>query len=116
FLYDHLGRRETLPGSFGVDLTSTPWGAGLKPQFRRRFVYFDARVDDARLVVYNLMDARERGAEVRVHTRVVAARRERGAAGRFWHMNLATESAGTVEVTARAIVNASGPWVKVVRD
>ncbi len=32
FLYDHLGRRETLPGSFGVDLRGTQWGAGLKPQ------------------------------------------------------------------------------------
>ena len=33
FMYDHLGRRETLPGSFGVDLSRTPWGAGLKPKF-----------------------------------------------------------------------------------
>ena len=116
FLYDHLGRRETLPGSFGVDLSSTPWGAGLKPQFRRGFVYSDARVDDARLVVYNLMDARERGAEVRVHTRLVAARRERGTAGRFWHVTLATESAGTLEVTAQGDRQRVGPWVKVVRD
>ena len=26
FLYDHLGRRDTLPGSFGVDLSRTPMG------------------------------------------------------------------------------------------
>ena len=66
FLYDHLGRRETLPGSFGVDLSRTPWGAGLKPKFRKGFVYSDARVDDARLAVFNVMDARLRGADVRV--------------------------------------------------
>src|SRR3954468_9864124 len=39
FLYDHLGRRETLPGSFGVDFAQGSWGAGLKPKFRRGFVY-----------------------------------------------------------------------------
>ncbi len=36
FLYDHLGRRKTLPGSFGVDLGAGNWGAGLKPRFRKR--------------------------------------------------------------------------------
>ena len=51
FLYDHLGHRETLPGSFGVRLSNTKWGAGLKSRFARGFVYADARVDDARLVV-----------------------------------------------------------------
>src|SRR5215475_11122882 len=68
FLYDHLGKRETLPPSFGVDLACSKWGAGLKPKFRKGFVYSDARVDDARLVVFNVMDARERGADVHVHT------------------------------------------------
>ncbi len=28
FLYDHLGKRETLPGSFGVDLAGTEVGRG----------------------------------------------------------------------------------------
>jgi glycerol-3-phosphate dehydrogenase len=116
FLYDHLGRRETLPGSFGVDLSRTQWGAGLKPQFRKGFVYSDARVDDARLVVFNVMDARERGADVRVATRFLSARRETGAGGRSWRATLETPSTGPFEVTARAIVNAAGPWVKAVRD
>jgi glycerol-3-phosphate dehydrogenase len=35
FLYDHLGRREALHRSFGVNLSSTPWGAGLKPKFAK---------------------------------------------------------------------------------
>src|SRR4029450_9084175 len=45
-LYDHLGRRETLAGSFRVNLASTSWGAGLKPKSRKGFVYSDARVCD----------------------------------------------------------------------
>jgi len=116
FLYDHLGRRETLPASFGVDLERTQWGAGLKPGFRKGFVYSDAKVDDARLVVLNAIDARERGADIRVRTRLVSARRERGAAGPFWRAALALASAGPLEVTAKVLVNAAGPWVKRVRD
>ncbi|MET0204475.1 MAG: FAD-dependent oxidoreductase, partial [Casimicrobiaceae bacterium] len=56
FLYDRLGGRMTLPRSFGARLAGERWGAGLKPRFTRGFVYSDARVDDARLVVINAQD------------------------------------------------------------
>ena len=115
-LYDHLGRRETLPGSFGVDLSRTPWGAGLKAKFGKGFVYSDARVDDARLVVFNVMDANLRGAQVRVRTTLVSARRERDASGPFWRAKLRAKPGATADVTARVLVNAAGPWVKEVRD
>ena len=114
FLYDHLGGRRTLPASFGVDLDPTRWGAGLKPKFRRGFVYADARVDDARLVLHNVMAARDLGADVRVRTRLTTAAREDG--GRRWRLTLADAAGATTEVAARALVNASGPWVKRVRD
>jgi len=68
FLYDHLGGRATLPSSFGVSLHATRWGAGLKDRFGRGFVYSDARVDDARLVVANALGAKELGAEIRAAT------------------------------------------------
>src|SRR5512141_1519637 len=112
FLYDHLGGRKTLPGSFGVDLDPIRWGAGLKPKFRRGFVYADARVDDARLVLLNVKSARELGAEVLVRTRFVAAKRD----GAGWRATLEDASGASREVAARAIVNASGPWVKAIRD
>jgi glycerol-3-phosphate dehydrogenase len=115
FLYDHLGKRETLPGSFGVDLATSRWGAGLKPKFRKGFVYSDARVDDARLVVFNVLDARDRGADVHVHTRLAAARREQGGSGPTWFVTLDTPE-GRREVTAKVIVNATGNGVKAVRE
>jgi glycerol-3-phosphate dehydrogenase len=115
FLYDHLGKRETLPGSFGVDLASSKWGAGLKAKFRRGFVYSDARVDDARLVVFNVMDARDRGADVLVRTRLVTARRQDGGGAPSWRMVVEMPE-GVREVTARAIVNATGNSVKAVRE
>src|SRR6185369_6010003 len=116
FMYDHLGRREILPGSFGVDLARTPWGAGLKAKFGKGFVYSDARVDDARLVVFNVMDASLRGAKVMVRTTLISARRERDASGPFWLATLRDGSGVTTDVTAKALVNAAGPWVKQVRD
>lgn len=57
FLYDHLARRELLPGSHGLRLTGTAYGDALRPEFTRGFVYSDGWVDDARCVVLNAMDA-----------------------------------------------------------
>jgi glycerol-3-phosphate dehydrogenase len=116
FLYDHLGRRETLPRSFSVDLSRSPWGAGLKPKFGKGFVYSDARVDDARLVVCNVMDAAFHEADIRVHTTLVSARRERDARGPWWRATLSEDAGATSQVTAKVLVNAAGPWVKRVRD
>ncbi len=116
FLYDHLGKRETLPGSFGVNLAKTPWGAGLKPKFGKGFVYSDARVDDARLVVCNVMDAALHEADIRVRTTLVSARRERDGASPFWRATLRDDGGATTEVTAKVMVNAAGNWVKRVRD
>ena len=110
FLYDRLGGRMTLPKSFGVDLRATTYGAGLKPRFRKGFVYADARVDDARLVVANALDARARGADIRVRTKLASAHREQGG----WRARLATSDGARTEVTARALVNAAGPWVREV--
>ena len=112
FLYDHIGGRKTLPSSFGVDLGASKWGAGLKDSFRKGFVYSDARVDDARLVVLNAMAARELGADVRVRTRLAAARRENG----LWRATLVDGAGRREDVLARALVNAAGPWVKELLD
>jgi glycerol-3-phosphate dehydrogenase len=107
FLYDHLGGRRRLAATRRVDLTG-PLGASLKPEFRRGFEYSDASVDDTRLVVLNARDARDRGAEIAVRTRVVSARR----AGDLWHVVLRDLGSGREEtVAARFLVNAAGPWV-----
>ena len=112
FLYDHLGGRKTLPSSFGVELSTSKWGAGLKNTFHRGFVYADARVDDSRLVLFNAISAREKGADIRTHTKLIAGRREND----HWRMTLEEANGETREVSARALVNAAGPWVKQVQD
>ena len=111
FLYDHLYKRELLPGSHNVHLRQHVSGQALKSQFIHGFEYSDCWVQDARLVVLNAMDARQLGAKIFTRTRCVELRRER----EFWVARLLPVS-GTdpFTVSARAIVNAAGPWVEQV--
>ncbi len=106
FLYDHLARREVLPGSTTVDLRSHPAGAPLKRDFRKGFVYSDGWVDDARLVVLNALDAAARGATVLTRTACVDARREAAQ----WQATLRSDDGAQRTVRSRALVNAAGPW------
>ena len=105
FLYDNLAKRRRLQGSRGIDLRRHPAGTALKAGFRRGFEYSDGWVDDARLVVLNAVDARERGATILTRTRCESVRREAG----HWLATL-TGPDGSREVRARGLVNAAGPW------
>lgn len=111
FLYDHIGGRKLLPASKRIKLGNTPFGAPLKSEFKTAFEYSDCWVDDARLVVLNAMDARDRGAEIRPRTEVVSAEREAS----NWIITIRdVETGETDEVLARMLVNAAGPWVSEV--
>ena len=105
FLYDHLGHRKSLPPTRTLDLREDEAGRALKPGFTRGFEYSDCWVDDARLVVLNAMDAQARGADIRVRTRVEAARCE----GDHWIVEMNGER-GAQTIYARVLVNATGAW------
>ncbi|ABC38027.1 glycerol-3-phosphate dehydrogenase [Burkholderia thailandensis] len=107
FLYDHLAKRELLPGSRGIDMRRHPAGAPLVDSIKRGFVYSDGWVDDARLVVLNALDAQERGARILTRTKLVSAERRDGQ----WHARLQRADGSTLDVCARAVANAAGPWV-----
>jgi glycerol-3-phosphate dehydrogenase len=106
FLYDSLARREILPGSHGFNLRRHATGQPLKADFTRGFTYSDGWVDDARLVVLNAMDAAEKGARIFTHTTCVSAVRQ----GDLWLAALRTENNQAINVEARCLVNATGPW------
>ena len=74
YMYDHIGGRKRLPPSHGLDLAIDPAGQPLNKKFRRGFEYSDCRVDDARLVILNAMDARARGADIYTRTKMRSAR------------------------------------------
>nr|WP_233621112.1 glycerol-3-phosphate dehydrogenase [Burkholderia multivorans] len=107
FLYDHLAKRELLPGSRGIDMRRHAAGAPLVDSIRRGFVYSDGWVDDARLVVLNALDAKERGAEILTRTKLVSAERRSDE----WEARLQQPDGAIRVVRARAIANAAGPWV-----
>ncbi|WP_307687449.1 glycerol-3-phosphate dehydrogenase [Variovorax boronicumulans] len=107
FMYDHLAKREVLPGSRSVDLRKHAAGKPLKNQYKRGFIYSDGWVDDARLVLLNALDAKARGAEVLTRTRCTHARRDADG----WTATLESPQ-GIRTVRARAVVNAAGPWAE----
>ena len=114
FLYDHLDWHMTLPKSESVDFATSPFARGLKSSFKNGFVYSDAWVDDARLVICNLKSAREMGTRIWARHRCVSARRT--ADGKLWDIALEGPGGEAVQVKARGLVNAAGPWVKHFLD
>ena len=102
WVYDLLAGRGSLPRSRGVGAADVALRLPLKPGFKLA-TYWDAWVDDSRLVVLNALDAAERGAEIATRTELLGARRE---AGRW-----TAELSGGRRVSAGMIVNAAGPWV-----
>ena len=105
FLYDHLGGRDLLPATRRHDLRTSPLGAPLEARLKTGFSYSDCWVEDARLVALNALDARERGADIRVRTACDGLERQ---------ADLWIVSAGEERFEARALVNAAGPWADTV--
>jgi glycerol-3-phosphate dehydrogenase len=101
-IYDLFSIRGSLPRSRRVGGREPELQAPLQNR-RRLLSYWDAWVDDSRLVVLNAVDAAERGAEIATRTELLSARRE----GETWRAELS----GGRQVCAGALVNAAGPWV-----
>lgn len=112
FLYDTLGGRRILPATRSLNLATDPAGAPLKARFRKAYEYSDCWVEDSRLVALNARDAAQNGATILTRTRVIAARR----VGDLWQITTQTAH-GTQTHSARALINAAGPWVSdILRD
>lgn len=106
FMYDHLGKRTSLPGSTGLRFGAE---SVLKPEIVRGFEYSDCWVDDARLVLANAQMVVRKGGEVRTRTRAISAKRENG----LWIVEAEDIDTGEKFTwQARGLVNATGPWVK----
>ncbi|MEO8703631.1 MAG: glycerol-3-phosphate dehydrogenase [Kofleriaceae bacterium] len=86
----------------------------LEPQLRAEGLrgaleYYDCATDDARLVLENVIDARELGADCRTYTEVT--RFERAASGRITGVAIKDRLTGESSiVTARVVVLAAGAW------
>jgi glycerol-3-phosphate dehydrogenase len=76
-------------------------------------LYADAQTNDARLCLANLRAAADRGAAVLNYAELVAV--ERAGAGRYRSNVQDRAGGGSLSVSARCVVNATGPWVDEVR-
>ncbi len=110
YLYDWLAHGSVLPGSSDLDLNMSLAGGPLRRTYIAGFEYSDCTVDDARLVIANALDAAERGAKVMTRTRCVRVER-----GDEWSLVLNSHGKREV-VTARVLVNATGPWTALFSE
>ena len=114
FLYDTLGGRKLLKSSRQIDLRNDVAGQVLKSEFSHGFEYSDCKVDDARLVILNAVDAKIRGADILTRCKLQKSFRKND------HWLLQTKdisSDQTTEFKSRILINAAGPWVsEVVSD
>ena len=107
FLYDHLGGRKMLPATKTLSRKTSAVFDPLKPHFKKGFEYSDCWVEDARLVVLNAMDARERGATIMTRTECMALESHQNA----WRATLRVDGRADMTVDAKVVINAAGPWV-----
>ena len=114
FIYDHLGGRKTLPATKTVDLRNSLYGDALRDKYHTAFEYSDCIVDDARLVVLNAMDARDKGARIYSRCRVLSAWREK----KFWTIEVQDVATGAKRIMrAKFLINAAGPWISdIIRN
>jgi glycerol-3-phosphate dehydrogenase len=118
FLYDHIGGRKRLPPTRTVRRARDPVFGALADSYTLGFEYSDCWADDARLVVVNALDAKQRGAQIESGWAVTAAHREDpnagGDTGALWVVEMTSHTGEHRTVRARALVNAAGPWVEQI--
>lgn len=113
FLYDRLGgwRRESVfEKSYRLSLQDHP----LHEAYKTGFVYSDGWVDDARLVLCNVAGAQEKGAVTlsRTECRRLEADEKTGLwTAALYHKAPDAMRGRNIQITARCVVNAAGPWV-----
>lgn len=109
FFYDHLAKRDQLPASDIVTLSPSVF----RPSLKQAFEYSDCWVDDARLVWLNILAAKENGADVENYCVVESAITTTDC----WHVTVLNKHTGVRTLhRAKALVNATGPWVSDFLD
>ncbi|MCB1486926.1 MAG: glycerol-3-phosphate dehydrogenase, partial [Bauldia sp.] len=109
--HDRLAGRRLLPPTRLLDGHDPAIEGILQDDIAGGVEYSDCRVDVSRLVILTAKDARTRGASINPRLRCVIAERD----GSVWRLSLES-SVGDERfvVTARTLVNATGPWTAAV--
>lgn len=113
FLYDHLSRINSLPHSRLIRRSSiSRCFMPLEPAIKKGFLFYDCKTDDARLTLVNALQAKAHGAVIMTQTALINAE----AIDHQWHLTLQTASGSHIQVNAKSVINAAGPWVLPVNQ
>jgi glycerol-3-phosphate dehydrogenase len=116
FLYDHLGlhwrKTSKIPHSFGVKFNNdSVYSKPLISELTRGVCYYDCKVDDSRLVVFNALAAHQQGAHIYTHCEFVTAERRED----LWYSQLRDVKTQQIfTIRSKCLINAAGPWVNDV--
>ncbi|MGK2284489.1 glycerol-3-phosphate dehydrogenase [Pedomonas sp. V897] len=110
WLYDRLASSAVMPPSGRLDPADFA-ATGLRTDALTAILHYsDCQVDDARLTLSTLLDARARGATIRNYCKVAAIT----PVAEGYRITCIDEDGRDFVVSARAVVNAAGPWADPV--
>jgi glycerol-3-phosphate dehydrogenase len=113
FLYDHLSLKNRLPNYTALTRRNDPtYFKPLKQAFTHGLMYYDCATDDARLTITNALLAKQHGANILPQTEVIAGEIKDD----LWHLTIQTRHKAPQHIQAKAIINATGPWVESVNQ
>jgi len=112
FFYDHLSRRNRLPRCKSVYRKSNTYFDPLFQGFKHGFLFYDATADDARLTVINALQAKKYGASIRLREKVIQTE----VIDKIWHITVKPQTGPTYQIKAKALINATGPWVETTAE
>lgn len=113
FIYDHLSRKNRLPKCKTIHQKSKEgYFEPLINGFNKGFLFYDAITDDSRLTIINAVQAKNHGASIRTHSKVIHAE----VVNNIWQLTIQPKMGSPYVLNARSIVNAMGPWVKSIEQ
>ena len=84
--------------------------APLATDISKGFLFYDAQTDDARLTLSVALQAQANGATILTRTKFIKATVQNG----HWAITLKHQDGSTQQISAKAIINAAGPWASQI--
>ncbi|MBI2786533.1 MAG: glycerol-3-phosphate dehydrogenase [Legionella longbeachae] len=113
FIYDHLNHKNRMPKCKTIYRKNRKaYFDPLINKLDKGFLFYDAVTDDARLTIINAIQAKNHGASIRPHSKVIHAEIENN----LWHLTVQPKMGSSYTLYAKSVINAAGPWVKSVQQ